>query len=84
MAVADADAGYVVLVKSPPIVNSSNVPGFVGKVIRAEKSPQSFYAAEPDTLSYHFPLVEEAGTKTEVVMSSNCGTVIVAVKQGLM
>ena len=81
---ADADGDYDDLVKSPPIVAELNVAGYVWKVIYGPKKPQSYYAAEPDTLSYHFPLVEEAGTKTEVVMSSNCGTVIVAVKQGLM
>jgi len=70
--VADADADYEAKVKSPPIVASLNVAGFdVGKVLVTENSPQSYYDAEPDTLSYHFPLVEEAGTKTEVSMRSN-------------
>ena len=61
-----------------------NVPGAVGKVIVTANGPQSYEDAEPETLSYHRPVEEEAGTKTAVVMEGNEVAVIVAEGQGLL
>jgi hypothetical protein len=38
--------------KSDSIVKESNVGGFVVKVNVEVKAPHSYYATEPDTLSY--------------------------------
>jgi hypothetical protein len=58
-----------------------NVPGVVGKVTDTVNGPQSYDDAEPEKLSYHRAVSEEAGTKTEVVMEGNAVAVIVAVAQ---
>jgi len=73
-----------VWVKSPLMDASINEVGFVGKVLVTVKPPQVWDDAEPETLSYHTPVVYETGTKTEVVMAGNEVAVIVAVSQGLM
>ena len=70
--------------KWPPLAASLNVLGLVGKVLVTVNGPQSYDDAEPETLSYHRPVEEEAGTSTEVVMEGKEVAVIVAEGQGLM
>ncbi len=61
-----------------------NVPGAVGKVGVTVNGPQSYDDAEPETLSYHRSVEEEAGTRIEVVIEGNEVAVIVAEGQGLI
>ena len=63
---------------------STNVLGAVGKVRDTPNGPQSVDDAEPETLSYHRPVEEEAGTRIEVVIEGNEVAVIVAEGQGSM
>lgn len=58
----------VVTVKSFLIVVEMNVPGAVGYVTSTDKLPHNYYAAEPETLSYHSATDEEAETNIEVVI----------------
>ena len=66
------------------IVAELNVPGAVGKVLVTVNGPQSCDDAEPETLSCHRPVEEEAGTRIEVVMEGKEVAVIVAAEQGFM
>ena len=70
--------------KWPLLAAMLNVLGLVGKVLVTVNGPQSYDDAEPETLSYHRPVEEEAGTRTEVVMEGKEVAVIVAEGQGFM
>ena len=70
--------------KWPLLTAMLNVLGAVGKVLVTVNGPQSYDDAEPETLSYHRPVEEEAGTSTEVVMEGKEVAVIVAEGQGFM
>ena len=61
-----------------------NEVGFVGKVLVTVNPPHVWANAEPETLSCHMLVVEEAGTKTEVVIEGKEVAVIVAEAHGLM
>ena len=68
--------------KWPLLAAMLNVLGLVGKVLVTVNGPQSYDDAEPETLSYHRPVEEVAGTGTEVVMEGKEVAVIVADGQG--
>ena len=70
--------------KSPLMVPSLNKAGFDWKVLVTVNPPHVWDDAEPETLSYHMLVVEEAGTKTEVVIEGKEVAVIVAEAHGLM
>ena len=52
--------------KWPLLASSLNVLGLAGKVLVTVNGPQSYDDAEPETLSYHRPVEEEAGAYTSL------------------